>query len=367
MTIKAFLHEWTALPLKTIIMKILYIITKSELGGAQSVVVALANHMHNLGHDVIVAAGEGDGLMWKLLDDGIRQIKCKHLFRNPSLKEDLLLLREFRQIGKIFSPDVVHLHSSKAGMVGRMAFRRSSIVYTVHGFDSIRLANRRFLFLEKMMQYRCKAIVGVSKYDEHYLRAEGINHNVSYVYNGISRINSNNDITLPIGKEFEKTILCIARNAAPKRPDIFIETARLLPQYAFVWIGNLEKVQVTMPKNVFFLGTKVKAARYNLVSDLFMLPSNYEGLPITIIEAMSLGKPVVASNVGGISEIVRDGENGFTVENIPEEFAEKIRYILENPETYEKLSKAAQRRWKQNLTLEKMIEGYEKIYKKVTN
>ena len=347
-------------------MKILYIITKSELGGAQSVVVALANHMYKLGHEVTVAAGEGDGLMWKLLDEGIRQVPCRHLFRKPSLKEDIMLLYEFRRLRRRLAPDIVHLHSSKAGMVGRIAFKKSCIVYTVHGFDSIRLANRRFLFLEKIMQYRCKAIVGVSKYDEHYLRAEGINHNVTYVYNGIADIPHNGDTRLPIDGGYNKIVLCIARIVPQKRPDLFIQTARLLPQYAFVWIGNIENVNDPLPENVFFLGTMVNAARYNAAADVFMLPSDYEGLPITIIEAMSMGRPVVASNVGGVSEIVRDGENGFTVENIPEEFAEKLRYILENPEIQKKFSCAARTRWQQTLTLQKMTEGYEKIYLRVT-
>ena len=346
-------------------MKILYIITKSELGGAQSVVVALANHMHSLGHEVTVAAGEGNGLMWNLLNYGISQIRCRHLFRKPSVKQDFLLLQEFKKIEKQCSPDIVHLHSSKAGLVGRLVFKRSCIIYTVHGFDSIRIANRRFLFLEKMMQYRCKAIVGVSKYDEHNLRAEGINHNVTYVYNGINKGEADKKINLSMCKGFKKIVLCIARVTSPKRADIFIETAKLLPQYAFVWIGNQEPIKENLSENVFFLGSKLIAAKYNALADIFMLPSDYEGLPITIIEAMSMGKPVVASNVGGVSEIVRDGENGYTIENIPEAFAEKIEYILTNPDIYSKMSEAAYNRWKQSLTLENMIEKYYKIYQKI--
>ena len=74
--------------------------------------------------------------------------------------------------------------------------------------------------------------------------------------------------------------------------------ATLLPDYAFVWIGNQSEVK-EYPKNVFFMGNIPDAGKYNSIADLFILPSNYEGLPMVILEAMSAGKPVVASNVGG--------------------------------------------------------------------
>lgn len=87
------------------------------------------------------------------------------------------------------------------------------------------------------------------------------------------------------------------------------------------------------------MGSLPNAGAYNEYADLFILPSNYEGLPMTIIEAMAFGKPVVASKVGGISEIVLDDENGYTVENSAKAFCEKICYILENKDVYTRFSK----------------------------
>ena len=109
----------------------------------------------------------------------------------------------------------------------------------------------------------------------------------------------------------------------PKRFDIFLEMATLLPQYAFIWIGNQEKM-MNLPNNVFCLGNIANAGIYNTQVDLFVLPSDYEGLPIVIIEAMSCGKPIVSSNVGGIGEIVYNGENGYVVNNNSIDFAKKI-------------------------------------------
>jgi glycosyltransferase involved in cell wall biosynthesis len=168
-------------------------------------------------------------------------------------------------------------------------------------------------------------------------------------------------IELSIPQKYVKKILCIARLSKPKRFDLFLAIASLLPEYAFIWIGNQESVQNT-PENVFCLGNIPNAKLYNQLVDLFILPSNYEGLPIVIIEAMKFGKPIVASNVGGISEIVVNGENGYTVENTAEAFTEKIKYILENENIYKKFSENALRRFKETLTVEKMVKGYMEIY-----
>jgi glycosyltransferase involved in cell wall biosynthesis len=170
--------------------------------------------------------------------------------------------------------------------------------------------------------------------------------------------------TLPVPPEYGKKILCIARFSPQKRFDLFLETARLLPEYAFVWIGNQRDPGVT-PENVFCLGNIANAGDYNRGAHLFMLPSNYEGLPIVILEAMRFGRPVVASRVGGVAEIVIDGVNGYTVENDAALFAEKIRCILENEDVYEKFSGNARRMFEERLTLKNMVDGYLEIYREI--
>ena len=341
-------------------MRILQIITLSELGGAQSVVINLANKLSEE-HEVIVVAGEGDGKMFSLLHPKVKQDQLLHLQRALSPKNDLLTVFDMHKLYQKYKPDIIHLHSSKAGMLGRIAFPSKKVVYTVHGFDSIRLAHRKFLPIERFMQMACKAIVGVSKYDKRNLLQEKINRNVSCIYNGISQPIIPKSISFPVPNSFKKIVLCIARLAAPKRSDLFISVAKLLPEYAFVWIGNQREVE-EHPDNVFFLGNISNAGAYCSIADLFMLPSNYEGLPMVILEAMSFGKPVVASNVGGISEIVIDDWNGYALENKASLFAEKIQYILENKDVYDLFSRNSMERFSQELTVDKMVNAYLKIY-----
>lgn len=341
-------------------MRILQIITLSELGGAQTVVINLSNKLSEH-HEVIVAAGEGDGKMWQMLHSDVKQEHCKHLKRALSPVDDMLTIIDFRKLYRKYKPDIIHLHSSKVGILGRIAFPAKKTIYTVHGFDSIRLAHRKFLPIERLMQHACKAIVGVSHYDAKNLKMEKITHHVHCVYNGIYPIESGKGLSFQIPKKYTQVVLCIARLSPQKDSDLFMAVAALLPHYAFVWIGNQQEVY-NHPDNVYFLGNIPNAGRYNLIADLFILPSNYEGLPMVILEAMSVGKPIVASNVGGISEIVVNGKNGYVVENTPQAFAEKISCILENEETRRLFAENARHRFMRELTVDKMIEGYLEIY-----
>lgn len=346
-------------------MKILHIITKSELGGAQSVLTNIVNLLCNE-HEVTVIAGEGDGKMFNAIDDRVQKIHCPHLQRAISLYHDTMTLMYLWKINNKLRPDIVHLHSSKAGLLGRLAFPKRKIIYTIHGFDSIRVAFRKFLPIERIMQKRCAAIVGVSQYDTNNLHCEGISSNTYLVYNGVNIPKENSTETISFPKGYAKAVLCIARVAKPKRQDIFIECAKRLPQYAFVWIGNLNTID-NAPDNVFFLGNIPNAAAYCKQADLFVLPSDYEGLPIVILEAMCQGKPIVASKVGGIPEVVIDNKNGFVVPNDSAIFAEKIQYILSDEKVQHRFSDYSLKLYENRFTNKKMVESYFMIYKKVAN
>ncbi|WP_294588382.1 glycosyltransferase [uncultured Bacteroides sp.] len=347
-------------------MIILQIITRSDLGGAQSVVLNLANVL-SATHKVIVVAGVGDGKMWQMLSSNIIKEHVPSLQRELSLLKEFQTIKAFRSLYQKYQPDIVHLHSSKVGILGRLAFPKNKIVYTVHGFDSIRMAYRRYLPLERILQKRCNAIVGVSEYDRMNLLDEGITNNVESVYNGITKLGKLNSNPFMGLDTFSKRILCIARLSPQKNIDIFLEVASMLHDYAFIWIGNQYEFSGYYPKNVFFMGSLSNAGAYNEYADLFMLPSNYEGLPMTIIEAMAFGKPVVASKVGGISEIVVDDVNGYTVENSAEAFSEKICYILENKDVYTRFSENALKSYQEKLTVDKMVGGYLNIYNSIVN
>jgi glycosyltransferase involved in cell wall biosynthesis len=166
-------------------MKILQVITLADLGGAQSVLINLSNRLIEDGHDVIVAS-ESEGPMWDVLPDTIRKVKIKTLQRSINPLKDFQTVLHLWNLYRKYKPDIVHLHSSKIGLLGRLAFPKSKIIYTVHGFDSIRIANRIFMTLERLLSRRAQYIVGVSRYDYDWLIVEKIKSNVGYIYNGVT-------------------------------------------------------------------------------------------------------------------------------------------------------------------------------------
>ena len=347
-------------------MRILQVITLSELGGAQSVVINLANKLCE-NHEVIVAAGEGDGKMFDGLSLKVTTERVPSLMRRLSPINELKAMLQLKKIYRKYHPDIIHLHSSKAGILGRIAFPKSKIVYTVHGFDSIRIAYRKFLPLEKILQYQCAYIVGVSRYDERNLLDEGINQNVSVVYNGIFKPKELDADPFKDFKGYKGKVLCIARLSPQKNTKLFIDVARLLPEYAFIWIGNQSLPNFDYPKNVYFIGNIQGAGSYAKYADVFMLPSNYEGLPMVIIEALTNGTPVVASDVGGISELL-DCDNGYALKNEAGIMAEKIKEIITLPtQKKEAMFRHCVSTYENQFTVDKMVNGYLNIYEKIVN
>jgi len=348
-------------------MRIFQIITLSELGGAQAVVINLTNNLVDE-HEVFVIAG-GDGPLWKQLDKRVHQIKIKSLKRSISLL-DFFVWVKLLYLRICYRPDVVHLHSSKIGTLGRLVFSRKKIVYTVHGFDSIRVGFRRFLPIEKKIQKRAHFIVAVSMYDKKNLAAENISANVTTIYNGVQDVTSAvsdekllNAIQVVKSQQNSIKILNISRLAKPKRFDLFCEIAKTLPDISFFWAGN-QYVPQNVPPNVFCLGEIQNAAFLNQYIDVFILVSDYEGLPISIIEALSCSVPVIASNVGGISEIL-DGENGFSVDNEVNIFKNKILFYKENIQAYQLACVAARKKYEEKFTPDKMFERYFSLYKQI--
>ena len=111
-------------------MKILYVITLSGVGGASAVVAQLSNALVGEGHEVMVVAGEGDGKLFELMDKRVKTRRLPSLVRRVSPLNELKTVAALRSIYREFKPDIIHLHSSKAGILGRVAFPASKTVYT---------------------------------------------------------------------------------------------------------------------------------------------------------------------------------------------------------------------------------------------
>jgi glycosyltransferase involved in cell wall biosynthesis len=290
--------------------------------------------------------------------------------------KDFKVIGEIKKIRKDFKPDIIHLHTTKPSILGRYVFRKEKnhIVYTIHGFDTVRVAHRKFLFIEKFFQRWSGATVAVSKYDEKNIIKEGITKNVNIIYNGIGHKSISPAKTLPFEIKESKKIITIARIMPPKDFSMFINVARHFEKddTAFIWMGSSQnksiedlKKEYQIPENVYLTGDMPNASNYLSLCDVFVLFSHYEGLPMSIIEAMSQGLPAIVSDVGGDSELV-DDSNGALVKDGDVDSAVKIlKDFLSDKNLLEKKGKASFQKFQNMFTLEKMWDNYENLYKQL--
>lgn len=356
-------------------MKILHVITNTELGGAQRVCIDLAVSALLDGNEVAVASMSG-GYLWEELPDGIHKYSLESMVKEISLKKDFKCFFELKKVLKQFKPDIVHLHSSKAGVMGRIAglFSKTKIVYTVHGFDSIRLKHRIFLPLERILQHFCSAIVPVSYYDEKNLYAEKIRKHVFIIHNGIREPVRKKELDVLSNDSLrtEKIVMSIARISPPKKIQMFVNVAKRLPKFLFVWIGgeydcSIEETRnkYDVPDNCVLAGNVPDASSYLNECSCFVLFSNFEGLPMTIIEAMANKKPVVASDVGGICELV-DKSNGKLI-TTEDEAVLAIREILDDENAAKEMGCNSYKKFADEFTLGAMWNKYKFLYEKLLN
>ena len=358
-------------------MNILQVITRSEAGGGQTVVASLASDLLGLGHTVSIVAGpEGGGEAWSSLDPRIGTHVVDGLVRAFKPLHELRAIRNLSALFRDLAPDIIHLHTSKAGALGRIAggTHASRIVYTMHGFDQLRVSNRSFLFVDKALRNRCGAIVAVSGHDRNLMRAEGYDPFLvpngcadasrgelpaNGITEGLSRLRNHG---LPI-------VLMIARNAAPKRIDLARATAVLLDGIASVaWIGGM--AEAGDPANFHALGVSVGTSVHLRQADLFLLLSDHEGLSVSLLEALSMGKPAVVSAIDGCLEVLgleSAGRSrvGVAVPNEAGSIARAIRELLSEPGTMHEMGRAGRDLWAERYSSQRMTEAYVKIYKEL--
>ncbi len=241
-----------------------------------------------------------------------------------SLIKDLKATLKLRKVLKELNPDVIHLHSSKAGVIGRWAnftlFSNKKVFYTPHGYAFIRQdisasKQKLYKFIEKYTQLFFGGTT-IACGDTEYEIAKSLGK-AELVRNGV-----NFNILEPFYKPVINTRLkigVVGRITAQKNPKLFNDIALLYPQHDFVWIGDGELRHLLTAENIHISGWFVDnlelLPQLNEL-DIYLQTSLWEGLPIAVLEAMALRKPILATNVIGNKDIVIPGVSGFLFDKI---------------------------------------------------
>ncbi|HEX8618744.1 MAG TPA: glycosyltransferase family 4 protein, partial [Thermoanaerobaculia bacterium] len=308
-------------------MRILQVITRGdEIGGAQMHVLELAKALVADGHEVLVAMSRGVALAEPLIAAGARVAQSPTLGKNINPAADFASFRFVRQVIRDFRPDVVATHSSKAGVIGRLAAKRERVpcTFTAHGWafhEQVPLLARSiYRTVERAMAPFANRIICVSRYDHALaIRAGMAAGRLVHIANGIADVPQSSR-SLP-GQRDPVRIVMVARFAVPKDHTTLLHAFRKLTGAELHLVGDgplLDSAKqlaadLGVAGRTTFLGARNDVVQILADSDIFVLLSGREGMPISTLEAMRAGLPVVMSDVGGAGETIEDGESGFLV------------------------------------------------------
>jgi glycosyltransferase involved in cell wall biosynthesis len=355
-------------------MKILYVITRSDWGGAQAHLFDVIEGMNNSNINCEVVVGEKGEFFERIESLGVKVYHLESLIHPINFSKDLTAIKELRGLIKQIQPDIVHCHSSKAGIIGRIAAWKEGIpsVFTAHGWaftDGVSIKRKIIgIVIETLVAKITKKIICVSHYDRNLALKYKVSSagKLIVIHNGVK----DTDIQKVSKVKNDFIMTMVARFAHPKDQFSLIYALREIDNVTVNFVGDgpqLQKavdyaIEIGVSNKCNFLGMRKDVDHILSESDCFILLSKYEGLPLSIIEAMRFGLPIIASDVGGVKELIVDGYNGFLISDNGE-IASKIKYLIDNPTN--EFGQNSRLLYEKNFNSKAMLEKIQGIYKDI--
>ena len=351
--------------------KILYLV-EAFGGGVYTYMQSLANRLCNE-YDIVIAYSmrpQTPKDFRKYFNENIKFIEVKNFTRSIG-KKDLSAVFEVRKIVKEEKPDIVHIHSSKAGIIGRLAINDKNIkmFYTPHGYsflkqDDSKLKRSFYKYTEKVAAIYKKDCTTIACSYGEYEEGLKLYKNCSYVSNGID-MNEIDSFKLEKNEGNKIRICTVGRIDIQKNPELFNKIAEKFPNVEFVWIGEGWKRDLLTSSNIKITGWKTREETLQEVAkcDIFLLPSIWEGLPMSLLEAMYIGKPCVVSNISGNNNVIVNGVNGFICNNL-ENYYDAINNIIQNKCNTEEICANAKKSIINEFNIDSMSKKYSEMYKR---
>jgi glycosyltransferase involved in cell wall biosynthesis len=381
-------------------VRILRVIARLNMGGPALHVAYLTAGLQGRGYDTTLAAGSlarGEDSMAFVADElGVEVVRIDELGREISPLRDLVATIRLARLIRRERPQILHTHTAKAGTVGRVAAllagsrRPPIVVHTFHGhvlrgyFGPLR--SLFFRLLERRLAAISTALVAVSPQVRDDLVALGVaprdrfvvirlgielDQRVAPEQNG--RLESRRYLGIPPDRF---AVGWIGRMTAVKRTDDVLVAFRRLRDSGvdacLCMVGDgpdrpqLERRahELGVMRDTLFLGYQEDVAPYYAAFDTLVLPSGNEGTPVSAIEALAAGRPVVATRVGGVPDVVRDGEDGFLVEaGATDDLAERLERLARDPALRERMGKAGRERVLPRYAVDRLVDDVDRLYR----
>jgi glycosyltransferase involved in cell wall biosynthesis len=374
-------------------IRLLMGITLSEVGGSQKVVYSILSNLPEQDYEITLVTSPGGELLdWvnelnQKRENPIRIVALDCIRRNLSPFFDFITFIKLIRLIKKTKFDIAHFHNSKMGTLGRAAAKLHGIpkiYYTMHGLNLNRNTTGRIYpilsLIERIIARFTTKVIFVSKHDMDIGISNGwaSETNACLIYNGISEADiPEKPENPPRDSGHVPVIAFVARLAEPKVPEFAIKvSAKLLDagyNHRLLIIGDGPKMEecrnlirsLGIDSYVSLMGKCGNVMELLSKADIFCLFSRWEGLPISVIEAMLCGLPVVASDVGGIPELVEHGKNGYLVPGFNEDLAaDYLQKLIQDPDKRRYFGNYARTAAIDKFTATNMVSEYRLIYER---
>ncbi len=363
-------------------MNILQIVSSSRISGAEKHVVVLSERLRQRGHSVTALCPPGGWLPDQLRQAGVEVIESgmHGLHFGPAAVRLSQLIRK----NKI---DLIHSHLTCATYYGYLFSRLTQCP----AISSVHVRSRDFVY-RRLFPQRNNHIITVSDWVREAFLGHGVSpDHVHTIYNGTDFLNEDEagspgslQTDLPVRAEFSlpqkaELIGIFARVDEFKGHPLLVEAMSAIiarrPQAYLLCVGSAApEIQTSLwetasklgiAERIRFTGVRNDVKRIMAETDVVTLPSKYEACSMAIIEAMAMGKPVVATRAGGNPELIEDGQTGRLIERDPASLSEAVSALLENQELRRKMGAAARERALQQFSARTMVDQIETLYHRV--
>lgn len=344
--------------------------------------VALADERFEF---VIVSGADDNSAPYIRNGETLKNYKIS-MYRALNPFKDLKAVVQAARIIKKEKPDVIHCHSAKGGMIGRIAgfVTNTPVFYTPHAFSFLSAESKRksrvFLLLEKIARLNSRMLACSESERELGIKVVGYKQERAFVWNNAIPAILPQDVKQPGGiSPNERFIISIGRPSYQKNPLLMVETMKRVheihPDIHFYLVGvgfyspKLDEMQASIRR--YGLEDVVKllpwtshkeTLGYLRQSLLYITTSLYEGLPIAVLEAMAMGKAIVSSDVIGNKDCVKDGYNGYLLPMDAEAFAEKVCKLNEDENLRRQMEANSLAYFQSDFLIDNRIEALQKIY-----
>lgn len=369
-------------------IKVIHILQSA--GGVAQYLMDLLTYMNDARYDNIIIASNDYKNYEEILYKKCKRICYVDMIREINFKKDFRAIIEINKLIKQEKPDILYLHSSKAGALGRIAAlfnNKVKIIYNAHGwYFNADIGKKKYIFqfIEKILAYKTNKIIAISKseYDSAIQKRICPKNKMVLIENGIDTEKYQDyetyreSIRIKYGlKENDILVGIVGRISQQKDPITTIKAATEIIKYnknvyfMFVGSGDLEEEILNIAKenniysNIIITGWVNNVKEYISAFDISLLPSKWEGFGLAILEYMICKKPIIATKIGGIKDILQNENNAFFIEKEnPIDLKEKIERVIKEKNNIHNMLESNYQTCINKYSVQRVANQTQKIY-----